>query len=168
MPLLWAAVEGDANNPMVRWLVGAAKRVPRVVVAGVDMSGADASVIGWETLRDVLHARGLRSRKDMAEWIHSQGFPMPRWGAHFSGRRVMNIAIAADARVSALESLFVQLVLVECQGGDRHPLHFVPRASDRNDGSPVSFPDSCWKVLDTVDLQGVFQCRLSERIVHTM
>ena len=73
----------------------------------------------------------------------------------------MNIAIAADARVSALESLFVQLVLVACQGGYRDPMHVVPRASDRNDGSPVSFPDSCWEVLDTVDLQGVFQCRLS-------
>ena len=46
VPLLWAAAEGDANNPMVRWLVGAAERVPRVVVAGVDMSGADAAVIG--------------------------------------------------------------------------------------------------------------------------
>ena len=85
----------------------AAERVHRVVVAGVDMSGADAAVIGWATFRDVLHARGLRCREGLAEWIHSQGFPMPRWGAHFSGRaqeRIMNIAIAADARVSALES----------------------------------------------------------------
>ena len=89
---------------------------------------------------------------------------MLRWRAHFSSRaqeRIMNIAIAADARVSALESLFVKLVLVECQGGDRDPKHVVPRASDRNDGVSVSFPDSCWEVLDTVDLQEVFQCRFS-------
>ena len=66
-------------------------------------------------------------------------------GAHILGARaqegIMIIAIAA-ARVSALESLFVQLVLVECRGRDRDPMHVVPQASDGVGRSPVSFPDS--------------------------
>ena len=53
---------------MVRWLVEGAERVPRVAVAGVDMSGVDAAVIGWEKLPDVLHARG-------------PGIPDARWSA---------------------------------------------------------------------------------------
>ena len=67
----------------------------------------------------VFHSRGVRSREALAEWIHSQGFPMPRWGAHFSARvqeRILNITIATDARVSVFENLFVQLTLEECQG----------------------------------------------------
>ena len=86
---------------------------------------------------------------------------MPRWSAYFSARpheRIMNIAIAADARVSALESFFVQLVLVECRGGDRDPVHVVPRASHGVVRFPVSFPDSCWEVLYTVDLQEGSPC----------
>ena len=40
-------------------------------------------------------------------------------------------------------------------------MHVVPRASDGEDWSSVSFPDSFWEVLDTVDLQEVFQCEFS-------
>ena len=61
--------------------------------------------------------QGVRSREDVAEQIHSMGFPMPRWCAHFSGRaqeRILGQAIAVDARVSGLESLFVRLTLAEC------------------------------------------------------
>ena len=50
------------------------------------MSGFDAAVAGWESLRDVLHSIGTRSREGLVEWIHTQGFAMTRWGAHFSAR----------------------------------------------------------------------------------
>ena len=53
-------------------------------MAGIDMMARAAT--GWEALRDALHSRGIRSHEDFAEWIHAQGFPMPRWGAHFSAR----------------------------------------------------------------------------------
>ena len=108
VPLMWSAAEGDINNPVVRWIVKRVhKRVPTVIVAGVQMSGHDAAATGWESLRDVLHSRGIRSREGLAEWIHSQGFAMPRWGAHFSARaqkRLLHFAIEDDARVSGLES----------------------------------------------------------------
>ena len=99
-------------------------------MAGIDMTGQVAAAIGWEALRDALHARGIRSHEDFAEWIHAEGFPMPRWGAHFSARaqeRFLNQAIAVDARVSGLESVFVRLTLAECQR--QHPQSSTPTES---------------------------------------
>ena len=55
VPWLWSAAEGDFDNPVVRWLVEESERVPTVIVAGVQMSGLDAAVTGWESFRDVLH-----------------------------------------------------------------------------------------------------------------
>ena len=62
----------EISNKTFKTLTG------QVAVSGVDMSGADAAVIGWEKLR----ARGLLPREDVAEC----GFPMPRWRAQFSAR----------------------------------------------------------------------------------
>ena len=71
VPLLLSAEEQDIDNPVVRWLVEESQCVPTVIVAGVQMSGFHAAVTGWESLRDVLHSRGIRSREGLAEWIHS-------------------------------------------------------------------------------------------------
>ena len=51
----------------------------------------------------------IRSREQFAEWTHNQGFPVPKWRGYISARvqeRILNIAVAHDARVSALESVF--------------------------------------------------------------
>ena len=126
------------------------------------MRGRDAVVTGWEALRAVFHSRGVRSREALAEWIHSQGFPMPRWSAHFSARvqeRILNIAIATDARVSAFENLFVQLTLEECQGLEgRAPVPPVP-TSRPGPTNNDTFPDRCWEVVDSVDLGAMFEQR---------
>ena len=118
VPLLWAAAEGNNENLVVQWVVEESERISTVTVAGIQMSGRDAAISGWESLRDALQAMGIRSREGLAEWIHGQGFVMPRWGAHFSARaqeRLLNVAVAHDARVSGLESLFVQLTLSLCR-----------------------------------------------------
>ena len=102
---------------MLSWLIEFSDRVQNVCVAGIEMTGPEAVVVGWEALRRAMQEIGIRTREGLAEWIHSQGFPMPRWGAHFCSRaqeRMLNIATAGDARVSGLESLFVQLTLSLC------------------------------------------------------
>ena len=74
------------------------------------MAGPDATMTGWESLRDVMRSSEIRSREQFAEWIHNQGFPMPRSGGYISARvqeRILNIAVAHDARLSALGSVFV-------------------------------------------------------------
>ena len=92
--LLWSAAEGDFDNPMVRWLVEESERLPTVIVAGVQMSGFFAAVTMWGSLRDVLHSRGFGTRAQ---------------------ERLLNLAIADNASVSGLESLFDQMTLAECR-----------------------------------------------------
>ena len=160
--LLWAAAEGSDEHPFVGWLVDVSERVTSVRVAGVTMRGRDAAVTGWEALRAVFKSRGVGSREALAEWIHSQGFPMPRWCAHFSARvqeSILNIAIATDARGSAFENLFVQLTLEECRGLEgRAPVPPVP-TSRPGPTNNDTFPDTCWEVVDSVDLGAMFEQR---------
>ena len=107
-------------------------------------------------------ARGIQSRQDLVEWIHT-GFLVPRWGAHFSGRtqeRLLNLTIAEDARESKSENLCVQLTLAECRhveaGPFRNRSNAIPTPSTRA-GIPDAHPDSCWEVLDSIDVEEVFQ-----------
>ena len=118
VPLLWAAAEDDRLCPMIQWLLEVSQSLPMVPVAGVQMAGPDAVMTGWESLRDVMRSIEIRSREQFEEWIHNQGFPMPRWLGYISARvqeRILNIAVAHDARVSALESVFVSVTLGECE-----------------------------------------------------
>ena len=90
------------------WLVEVPQSVQNVVVAGVPMVGPDAVMVGWESLRDVMRGMGNGST--------TEGFRCPQWGAHISGRvqeRILNLAIARHARVSALEPVFVLTTLAE-------------------------------------------------------
>ena len=133
------------------------------------MSGLDAAVTGWESLRDVLHSRGIRSREGLAEWIHSQGLAMPRWGAHFNARaqeRLLNLAITDNASVSGLESLFVQMTLAECRrqvapvpglvNNSDHVEH--PNAFQRYRAEiPVCTQTGVGEVLDSLNLEGRFR-----------
>ena len=90
-------------------------------------------------------------------------------GAHFSARaqeRLLKLAIADNASVSELESLFVQMTLAECRrqvapvapGLMNNPDHAEnPNALQRNRAEiPSAYPDSCWEVLDSIDLEEVF------------
>ena len=102
VPLLWAAAEDDRRCPMMVWLMEVTQTAPNVVVAGVPMAGTDAVMAGWDALRNSMRRMGIGSREQFAEWIHNEGFPMPRWGGYISARvqeRIVNFAIAQDARV---------------------------------------------------------------------
>ena len=92
-------------------------------------------------------------------------------GVDFSARaqeRLLNVAVTHDARVSGLENLFVQLTLSLCRrevrgaagpetNGDGAQRH-VARSHPVN---PEVYPDSCWEVLDSIDLEEAFQHRFS-------
>ena len=69
---------------------------------------------GWDALHWAMRAWGIRCREGLSEWVHAQGFPQPRWRAHFSGRaqeRLLNAAANLDARVTVLETAYVQVTL---------------------------------------------------------
>ena len=140
----------DRDHPVLQRLLEVSATISSVTVAGIDMSGPTAAVTGWEALRDVLHSRGVRSREDLAEQIHSMGFPMPLWDAHFSGRaqeRILGQAIAVDARVSGLESLFVRLTLAGMsQGRGAFSSSRRPAGSFRRIPLPGAVTDHmpCW------------------------
>ncbi len=87
----------EQDDPVLSWLIEVSDRVQDVCVASIEMTGPEAVVVGWEALRRAMQEIGIRAREGLAEWIDSQGFPMPRWGAHFCSRaqeRMLNIATA--------------------------------------------------------------------------
>ena len=94
-------------------------------------------MIGWDALHGAMQCVGHPiQREGLAEWVHAQGFPQPRWGAHFSGRaqeRLLNAAAAHDARVTGLESAYVQVILQACEHGISEDVHQIPaQAANRN------------------------------------
>ena len=82
------------------------------------------------------------------------------WGHHFSGsvqERILNMAIAVDARVSALECLFVKLTLAECQRQD--PPMVRGEFRRRQDQQEVVHHND-WEWLDSVSLLEAFGRRV--------
>ena len=135
------------------WLADACDRVGNVSVVGVDTVGRHAVFEAWHALYGVMRSWGILSREDLSEWIHRQGFPQPRWGGHFSGRaqeRILSTAALTDAKVSALESAYVQVVLHACgQASPGETPQNVP--SVRQSASvPDYHPDSCWAVMEEI------------------
>ena len=64
------------------------------------MAGPDAVRTVWESSRHAMRILKIRFREQCAEWIHSQGFPMPRWRGYISARvqeRSLSMAVAHDA-----------------------------------------------------------------------
>ena len=82
VPHLWAAAEDDRHCPVLTWLCDRSQSLQNVSVAGVQVAGPDAVMVGWESLQNVMQSMGIWSREHFAEWIYGQGFPMPQWGAH--------------------------------------------------------------------------------------
>ena len=114
---------------------------------------------GWEALHLAVNTMGIQSVEELSEWIHGQGFPQPRWGAHFSGRaqeRLLNSAAHINARVTSLESTYVQAVLQACEQGVRE----VQEARHtRGVPGPSPLVDARWEALDDVNLEEVFNRR---------
>ena len=127
-----------------------------IPVCGVEMPGYDAVMAGWEALQLALNTTGIESVERLSEWVSGQGFPQPRWGAHFCGRaqeRLLNSAAHINARVTCLESAFVQVVLQACQHGvwQEQEEHRVRQVAPE----PTSDPDARWDVLEDVNLDGI-------------
>ena len=100
---------------------------------------------------------GHSIREGLSEWVHAQGFPQPRWGAHFSGRaqeRLLNAAANHDARVSALETAYVQVTLQACEQGVREP---DQTPLQRRTTDAPALPAQSWEALDLINLAEVFQ-----------
>ena len=100
VPLMWSAAEGNRQCWTLEW--------HPVTVGGVEVPGRG---VGSASQR---HAQLEQSREGLSEWIHHQGFPRPRWRAHFSGRvqeRILNLVIARDIRGTVFESLYVHMVM---------------------------------------------------------
>ena len=120
------------KSPVLVWLTDVAQSFPNANAAGVQVAGPEALTVGWEALRDVMRRMGIPSREQFAERIHNQGFPMPRWRAHFRGRvqeRILNIEIAQDAMVSALAAVCVVVTLAECEHRHAPVVPPTPRAT---------------------------------------
>ena len=153
VPIVWAPSAGDQECAVLQWLMNAGQHIESMSVAGTTMSGHDAALVGWETLSEVMRAWNIRTREDLSEWIHRQGFSRPRWGAHFSGRveeRIPTMAATVDARVSELEAVYVQVAFLAFR---QVPLPVEPilhEAVWRNLGQrpafPESFPEECWSI----------------------
>ena len=133
------------QSVMIQWLWEASQSL-LVPVAGVQMAGPDAVMTG-EALRFVLANSSHGSTTKVSLW---QG------GGYISARvqeRVLNIAVAHDARVSALESVFVLVTLGECDQ-TREPVVTVPRpVTPHTSGSFLE------RMFDRVNWQEVFESR---------
>ena len=162
VPLMWAAAEGDRQCALLEWMISLARTLPLLDINGQVITSEEALTVGWEVLHNAMRSWGVNSREDLSEWIHNQGYPRPRWGAHFSGRvqeRIMNMAIARDVRGVGLESVFVQLIMSSCPEGLSHD-DVAPRVvAAGRDAAVASVVE--WEVLDEVSLQQVFQKRFS-------
>ena len=89
----------------------------------------------------------------------TQGFLQPRWGAHFSGRaqeRLLNAAANHEARVSALETAYVQVTLQACEQGVRE---LDQNLLQRRTIDALALPAQSWEALDPNNLAEVFQIR---------
>ena len=158
VPLMWAAACGDDQSAVLQWLMAKSEHLPPLMFDGEAMSCAEAVRISWEVLRNAMQSWNITSREGLSEWIRKQGFPRPRWGAHFSGRvqeRILNLAIARDIRGAVLESLYVHIALGWSQAAGS-VAHCASPGCDARQSSV-----SEWEVLDRIDLEEVFQTRFS-------
>ena len=91
------------------------KRFP--AVAGVELGGVDALAVGWQLLRDTIRSMGIQSRERRVD-PQSRVPDAEVGGGHFSSRvqeRILDLAIARDARVSAFECIFMKMTLAQCE-----------------------------------------------------
>ena len=158
---MWSAAEGNRDCAILEWLASRVEQLPPINFCGAQVPGREVATIGWEVLHNAMRNWGIESREGLSEWIHQQGFPRPPWGGHFSGRvqeRILNLAIARVVRETAIESLYVHIVM------HRLPTSLLgdqPRCNEPGDPLPSCTP---WEVLDNVNLEEDFQQRF--RVLH--
>ena len=114
--------EGDQECAVLNWISTISERLPPVHTFLGEMTRREAAHVGWRALHAAMRSWGFNFREDLSEWIHNKGFRQPRWGAHFSARaqeRIMNLAIAADANVALLESVFIHVAAHSCSSSHR-------------------------------------------------
>ena len=80
VPFMWFAAEGNRGCAVLEWLI--AKAQPSLRVAGEEVPGREAVLMGWEALHDAVRS-GVTSREDLSEWIHPR-ISTSLLGAHFS------------------------------------------------------------------------------------
>ena len=133
-------------------------------------NGRQAVFDGWSVLSRAMTSWGVRSREDLSEWIHRQGFPQPRWGGHFSVRaqeKILSIAAMTDSRVLLLQAMYVRLAMVACEQLPPPPPPQLPpplavlRQERPRRVAPETFSESAWSLLDDVNLTDMFQQRFS-------
>ena len=125
-----------------------------------EVPGRVAVAVGWEVLPFAMRSWGIQSKEDLSEWIHNQGFPRPRWGAHFSGRvqeRIWNAVIARDARGVARESFYVHIVMQAWLG--ERPMDIEEHQPSREQEQARNATGL--EFLDNVDLNRVFDSLFS-------
>ena len=162
VPLVWAAASGDQECLLLQWLCQAASKGPPVQVAGIDVRGEDAVLIGWKALLETMQSWSIRSLEDLSEWIHGQGFRHPRWRAHFGGKvqeRILNKAVARDAPCAVLESTHVQITIHACSQGCHRTQSTPSVRRTVVEGTVSPPPNHSWETLDGIDLSEVFQRR---------
>ena len=79
VPLMWAAAAGEDDCAVLGWMSARAENLPHITIDGEHVPAPEALRVGWEALRDTLRSWDIRSREDLAEWMHRQGFIRPRW-----------------------------------------------------------------------------------------
>ena len=123
VPWMWAAAEGNEQAPILDWIASTANAVTDVPVAGTPTGGHQAVQAAWEGLCHAYRVWGIHTSADLADWIHAQGFPRPRCGAHFSGKaqeRILQEACRLDARAAAIEDVIVRIALEAVRRADSH------------------------------------------------
>ena len=152
------ARQDTLHDEVLEWLAQSVRDVS-IPVCGVEMPGHEAVMAGWEALHLAVNTMGIQSVEGLSEWIHGQGFPQPRWGAHFSGRaqeRLLNSAAHINARVTSLESAYVQAVLQACEHGARE----VQEARQTRVSSRTFSPGRC-------TVGGVGRCQFGRSFQQT-
>ena len=156
----------DQDCAILEWLNQQTESLPPVLVNGCEVAAQEALRVGWDVLCHTMRSWGVRSREDLAEWIHQQGFRRPRWGVHFSARaqeRILNATVARDARGAAIESVYIHMVLQACQSGRRLEMGDPPQVTTRRECTTRAqdIVESQWATLDDVCLQEVFKQRFA-------
>ena len=97
---------------------------------------------------------GITYQEDLSQWLRRQGFPIVRPGHRLSAEaqeHILNVGVAADARVALLEAVFVLITVARLPEVRRRVVR--PEA-------PHSLPDGTWEQMDDVDLHEVFLLRI--------
>ena len=158
VPLMRAAYSGDRSCAVLQWFAEPAQNVS-ITVGGDRVPGRDAVMAGWDAFQSSMWVWFQRVRMGART-----RFPSTSVGSHFNWRaqeRLLNAAANHGARVTALETAYVQVILQACgvrevdhmlRSHDGRPMfllspHRVGRRRIRSIWSKRSrFDSQCWSL----------------------